>query len=38
LNVTVNGVTEFAMLERYLGVTSAALEALAEGKDFSTDW
>jgi hypothetical protein len=38
LNVTVNGVTEFAMLERYLVVTTAALEALAEGKDFSTDW
>jgi hypothetical protein len=38
LNVTVNGVTEFAMLERYLGVVSAALEALAEGKDFSTEW
>jgi hypothetical protein len=38
LNVTVNGVTEFAVLERYLGVTNAALKALAEGKDFSTDW
>jgi hypothetical protein len=38
LNVTVNGVTEFAVLERYLGVTITALEALAEGKDFSTDW
>jgi hypothetical protein len=38
LNVTVNGVTDFAMLERYLGVTAAALEALAKGKDFSTDW
>ncbi|MDR1899368.1 MAG: DUF4340 domain-containing protein [Treponema sp.] len=38
LNVTVNGVTEFSMLERYLVVTSAALEALAEGRDFSTDW
>jgi hypothetical protein len=38
LNVSVNGVTEFAILERYLGVTAAALEALAEGRDFSTDW
>ncbi|MDR0585414.1 MAG: DUF4340 domain-containing protein [Treponema sp.] len=38
LNVKVNGITEFSMLERYLAVTSAALEALAEGKDFSTDW
>jgi hypothetical protein len=38
LNVTVNGVTEFSMLERYLPVTTAALEALAEGRDFSTDW
>ncbi|MDR2402560.1 MAG: DUF4340 domain-containing protein [Spirochaetaceae bacterium] len=38
LNVTVNGVTEFSMLERYLRVTAAALEALAEGRDFSTDW
>jgi hypothetical protein len=38
LNVTVNGVTEFSMLERYLGVTAAALEALGEGRDFSTDW
>jgi hypothetical protein len=38
LNVTVNGVTEFSMLERYLGVTTKALEALAEGKDFSADW
>ena len=38
LNVTVNGVTEFAMLERYLGVTAAALDALAAGRDFSTDW
>jgi hypothetical protein len=38
LNVAVNGVTEFSMLERYLPVTAAALEALAEGRDFSTDW
>jgi hypothetical protein len=38
LNVTVNGVTEFAMLERYLAVTVKALEALAEGRDFSADW
>jgi hypothetical protein len=38
LYVTVNGVTEFAMLERYLEVTAPALEALAAGKDFSTDW
>jgi hypothetical protein len=38
LYVTVNGVTEFAVLERYLRVTAAALEALAEGKDFSADW
>jgi hypothetical protein len=38
LNVTVNGVTEFSMLARYLEVTAAALEALADGRDFSTDW
>ncbi|MDR2742473.1 MAG: DUF4340 domain-containing protein [Treponema sp.] len=38
LNVTINGVTEFPMLERYFGVTAVALEALAEGKDFSGDW
>jgi hypothetical protein len=38
LNVTVNGITEFAVLERYLEVTATALEALAEGRDFSTDW
>jgi hypothetical protein len=38
LNVAVNGVTEFSVLERYLGVSAAALEALAEGGDFSTDW
>jgi hypothetical protein len=38
LSVTVNGITEFAALERYFTVTSAALDALAEGKDFSTDW
>jgi hypothetical protein len=38
LNVTVNGVTEFSVLERYLRVTAPALEALAEGRDFSTDW
>ncbi|MDR1576173.1 MAG: DUF4340 domain-containing protein [Treponema sp.] len=38
LNVTVNGVTEFAALERYYTVTASALEALAEGRDFSTDW
>jgi hypothetical protein len=38
LSVQVNGVTEFAVLERYLGVTAAALEALSEGRDFSTDW
>jgi hypothetical protein len=38
LQVTVNGVTEFSILERYLRVTKAALEALAEGRDFSTGW
>ncbi|MDR2630459.1 MAG: hypothetical protein LBC60_06005, partial [Spirochaetaceae bacterium] len=38
LKVTVNGVTEFSMLERYLPVTTTALEALADGRDFSTDW
>jgi hypothetical protein len=38
LNVTVNGITEFSMLDRYLGVSAAALEALAEGRDFSVDW
>jgi hypothetical protein len=38
LNVTVNGVTEFSILERYLASVAAALEALAEGRDFSTDW
>jgi hypothetical protein len=38
LRVTVNGVTEFSILERYLGVTAAALEALREDGDFSTDW
>jgi hypothetical protein len=38
LDVAVNGVTEFSILERYLGMTTAALKALAEGRDFSTDW
>jgi hypothetical protein len=38
LYVTVNGLTEFSILERYLEVTAAALESLKEGRDFSTDW
>jgi hypothetical protein len=38
LHVTVNGVTEFSILERYLTVTAAALESLKEGRDFSVDW
>jgi hypothetical protein len=38
LQVTVNGVTEFSILERYLTAINAALEALAAGRDFSTDW
>ena len=38
LYVTVNGVTEFACLERYAQTVEAALSALAAGEDFSTDW
>jgi hypothetical protein len=38
LYVTVNGVTEFACLERYAAVLETALNALAKGVDFRTDW
>ena len=38
LFVTVNGVTEFACLERYAQVLETALQALVKGTDFRTDW
>jgi hypothetical protein len=38
LNVEVNGLTEFAMLRRYLPVVTGALEALLAGRDFSVEW
>jgi hypothetical protein len=38
LNVEVNGITEFAMLRRYITVAEHALEALSQGSDFPVDW
>jgi hypothetical protein len=38
LNVKVNGLIEFTVLERYLGVTVATIKAPAEGRDFSVEW
>jgi hypothetical protein len=38
LYVSVNGLTEFACLERYASVVDAALNALASGGDFKTGW
>jgi hypothetical protein len=38
LYVTVNGVTEFACLQRYAQTLDTALSALARGEDFSSDW
>jgi hypothetical protein len=36
--VEVNGITEFAMLRRYITVVEQALEALGQGRDFSVEW
>jgi hypothetical protein len=38
LYVTVNGVTEFACLERYAQTLQTALAALAIGENFAVDW
>jgi hypothetical protein len=38
LYVEVNGITEFAMLRRYIAVVENALEALAQDRDFPVDW
>jgi hypothetical protein len=38
LNVGVNGITEFAMLRRYITVVEHALEALEQGGDFPVNW
>ena len=38
LYVTVNGVTEFACLERYAPAVETALSALVSGDDFRTGW
>jgi hypothetical protein len=38
LNVEVNGITEFAMLRRYITVVEHALEALTQGRDFPVEW
>jgi hypothetical protein len=38
LNVSVNGVTEFACLERYAQTLDTALSALARGEDFKSEW
>jgi len=38
LNVEVNGITEFAMLRRYITVVEQALEALTQDRDFPVNW
>jgi hypothetical protein len=38
INVEVNGITEFAMLRRYIDVVSRGLAALIQGNDFAVDW
>jgi hypothetical protein len=38
LTVAVNGITEFAMLVRYISVVRAAAAALENGSEFSVNW
>jgi hypothetical protein len=38
LNVAVNGISEFAMLVRYISVVRSALAALEKGADFNVNW